>query len=141
MVRRWGLPMTIKVDLSNGGSQQLMVGTEDLPPGKSIPMHKHSHCDELVIVQQGTGTASLGRRGIRRGTLIATLKLSALFSQLSESEADSNNWALTTIVRSRYGLVNSATSNSIIIWRSLLRTGQRGISNAGKKSRRNLSLI
>jgi hypothetical protein len=42
MTRRWGLPMTIKIDPVNGGSRQLLVGTEDLPPGQSIPVHKHS---------------------------------------------------------------------------------------------------
>jgi quercetin dioxygenase-like cupin family protein len=62
MMRRWGLPMTIKIDPVNGGSKRLLVGTEDLPPGKSIPVHKHSHCDEVVIVLQGKGTAILGER-------------------------------------------------------------------------------
>ena len=60
MVRRWGLPMTIKIDSLNGGSKQLLIGTEDLPPGKGIPVHKHSHCDEVVILLQGSGTAMLG---------------------------------------------------------------------------------
>lgn len=62
MVRRWGLSMTIKVDPVNGGSKQLLVGTEDIPPGKGIPIHKHSHCDEVVILLQGKGTAILGAR-------------------------------------------------------------------------------
>jgi quercetin dioxygenase-like cupin family protein len=62
MVRRWGLPMTIKVDPVNGGSQHLVVGTEDLPPGQAIPVHKHAHCDEVVVILQGTGTATLGER-------------------------------------------------------------------------------
>lgn len=62
MVRRWGLLMTIKVDPVNGGSKRLLVGTEDIPPGKAIPVHKHSHCDEIVIIQRGTGTAILGEK-------------------------------------------------------------------------------
>src|SRR5258705_8783238 len=44
MVRRWGLSMTIKVDPVNGGSKHLLLGTEDIPPGKKIPVHKKSHC-------------------------------------------------------------------------------------------------
>ena len=72
MVRRWGLPMTIKVDPANGGSKHLVVGTEDVPPGKTIPVHKHSHCDELVILLQGKGTAALGdkRREVSAGAMI-----------------------------------------------------------------------
>jgi quercetin dioxygenase-like cupin family protein len=72
MMRRWGLPMTIKIDPVNGGSKRLLVGTEDLPPGKSIPVHKHSHCDEVVIVLQGQGTAILGekRREVSAGAII-----------------------------------------------------------------------
>lgn len=72
MMRRWGLPMTIKIDPVNGGSKRLLVGTEDIPPGKSIPVHKHSHCDEVVIVLQGKGTAILGekRREVSAGAII-----------------------------------------------------------------------
>jgi quercetin dioxygenase-like cupin family protein len=61
MVRRWGLPMTIKVDPRNGGSQHLVVGTEDLPPGKVIPVHKHPHADEVVLLLQGTVCGHPGR--------------------------------------------------------------------------------
>jgi mannose-6-phosphate isomerase-like protein (cupin superfamily) len=72
MRRRWGLPMTIKIDPVNGGSQRLLVGTEDLPPGKSIPVHKHSHCDEVVLVLQGNGIAMLGdqRRSVGAGATV-----------------------------------------------------------------------
>jgi hypothetical protein len=42
--------MTIKVDPRNGGSKRLVVGTEDLPPSQAIPVHKHSHCDEVVLL-------------------------------------------------------------------------------------------
>jgi quercetin dioxygenase-like cupin family protein len=72
MVRRWGLPMTIKVDPRNGGSQHLVAGTEDLPPGKVIPVHKHPHADEVVLLLQGTGVATLGaqRRAVTPGALL-----------------------------------------------------------------------
>ena len=72
MVRRWGLKMTIKIDPVNGGSKRLLVGTEDIPPGKSIPVHKHSHCDEVLIVLQGKGTAILGekRREVSAGAIV-----------------------------------------------------------------------
>lgn len=72
MVRRWGLPMTIKIDPINGGSKQLLVGTEDLPPGRSIPVHKHSHCDEVLIVLKGNGIVQLGeqRREVSAGAIV-----------------------------------------------------------------------
>ena len=60
MVRRWELPMTIKVDPRNGGSQHLVVGTEDLPPGKAIPVHHHPHADEVELLLPGWGVATLG---------------------------------------------------------------------------------
>jgi uncharacterized RmlC-like cupin family protein len=82
MMRLWGLPMTIKIDPVNGGSRHLLVGTEDLPPGKSIPVHKHSHCDEVVIVLQGKSTAVVGeqRREVGAGAMLfipgmATIRL------------------------------------------------------------------
>jgi quercetin dioxygenase-like cupin family protein len=72
MVRRWGLPMTLKVDPVNGGSQALVVGTEDLPPGHAIPVHTHAHADEVVVILRGTGTAMLGgaRRVVTPGAML-----------------------------------------------------------------------
>ena len=64
--------MTITVDPRNGGSQHLVVGTEDLPPGQVIPVHNHPHADEVVRLLQGTGVATLGaqRRAVPPGPLL-----------------------------------------------------------------------
>jgi quercetin dioxygenase-like cupin family protein len=62
MVRRWGYPMTIKVDPRNGGSTQLVAITEEVPPGKTIPLHRHGGADELVLLLEGSGIAILGNR-------------------------------------------------------------------------------
>ena len=51
--------MVIKVDPVNGGSKNF-VGTEEIPPGRSIPVHMHSHADELIVVQHGTARVTLG---------------------------------------------------------------------------------
>jgi quercetin dioxygenase-like cupin family protein len=51
---------TLKVSPKNNGSQHLVLGTEDVLPGDSIPRHKHLGQDEIVFVQRGTLHARLG---------------------------------------------------------------------------------
>ena len=58
--RQYGFPMIIKVDPRNGNSKQMVVGTEEIPAGRAIPLHKHSHADELMVLQEGTAIATLG---------------------------------------------------------------------------------
>ena len=108
MMRRWGLPMTIKIDPVNGGSKRLLVGTEDLPPGMSIPVHKHSHCDEVVIVLQGKGTAILGekRREVSAGAILFIPEEEWVGWKIpgkrrSASFSSSRNTALTNIYEPR----------------------------------------
>ena len=60
--RQYGFPLVIKVDPANGGSKHMVVGTEEIPAGKSIPVHKHSHADEFIVLQEGTATVTLGAR-------------------------------------------------------------------------------
>ena len=50
----------IKVDRRNGGSPNLMMGYEEIPPGQMIQAHRHPSMDEIVFVHRGTGTAELG---------------------------------------------------------------------------------
>ena len=52
----------IKVDRRNGGSPELMMGYEELPPGQAIQPHRHPAMDEILFVHRGTGTAELGDR-------------------------------------------------------------------------------
>ncbi|AVS76949.1 cupin domain-containing protein [Paracidovorax avenae] len=60
LTRRWGYPMTIKVDPVTAGARDFSAGTEDIAPGKKIPLHRHPHMEELVIVQSGTLLAHVG---------------------------------------------------------------------------------
>lgn len=60
--RDTGTPVIIKVDGANGGSTQLFMGYEDIPPGEGIQRHFHPHADEIVFVHRGRGVAMLGDR-------------------------------------------------------------------------------
>ncbi len=52
----------IKVDRRNGGSSDLVMGYEDLPPGGVIPPHQHLMADEIIFVHRGSGVVELGDR-------------------------------------------------------------------------------
>ncbi len=52
----------LKVDRYNGGSGNLVMGYEDLPPGGSIPPHTHLGADEIIFVHRGSGAVQLGER-------------------------------------------------------------------------------
>ena len=55
-----GSVFVLKVDPKNGGSLHLVFGTEDLPPGETIPTHKHPGPDEILFLQTGTARVRLG---------------------------------------------------------------------------------
>ena len=55
-------PFILKVDRHNGGSSQLVFGTEDLPPGAKIDRHRHPGADEILLLQNGSARVSLGDR-------------------------------------------------------------------------------
>lgn len=57
-----GAPFILKVDRQNGGSPDLVMGYEDLPPGYVIPPHRHLLADEIIFVHRGSGVASLAER-------------------------------------------------------------------------------
>jgi quercetin dioxygenase-like cupin family protein len=60
---RWLLigkkPLIFKVDPVTTGSDTLMVGTEVMPPGNSIPIHKHLQEDEVIFVHKGAVRVTL----------------------------------------------------------------------------------
>jgi quercetin dioxygenase-like cupin family protein len=49
----------LKVDPKNGGSSHLVLGTEDLPPGETIPTHRHPGSDEILFLQTGSARVHL----------------------------------------------------------------------------------
>ena len=63
---RWMLlgdkPLILKVDPVTTGSDALVVGTEEMPPGNKIPTHKHLYEDEVIFVHKGAVRVSLAGR-------------------------------------------------------------------------------
>jgi quercetin dioxygenase-like cupin family protein len=49
----------LKVTPQNSGSEHLVLGTEDIPPGGVIPRHKHLGQDEILLIQTGTAHVTL----------------------------------------------------------------------------------
>lgn len=69
-VRRFGVSapkFILKVDRRNGGSGDLVMGYEDLPPGGVIPPHRHLVADEIIFVHRGSGVVQLNDRGTEFG--------------------------------------------------------------------------
>jgi len=55
-----GAPLIIKVDRQNGGAPDFVMGYEEVPPGQTIPPHRHLLADEIIFVHRGSGVAQLG---------------------------------------------------------------------------------
>ena len=50
----------IKVDKLNGNAEDFYVGYEILKPGGMIPFHKHHNAEEVVILEEGGATVTVG---------------------------------------------------------------------------------
>lgn len=63
---------TLKVDPHNGGSSHLVFGTEDLQPGGRIEAHPHPSADEILFLQNGLASVSLGdqAKGVHGGATV-----------------------------------------------------------------------
>src|SRR6266436_4561760 len=55
-----GLPFTIKLDGQNGDTQDFLVLTEILGPGQTIPFHKHENSEEILILEEGGASVTVG---------------------------------------------------------------------------------
>lgn len=60
--------LIFKVDPLSTGSNSFVVGTEEMPPGNRIPIHKHLHEDEVIFVEKGTARVTLAGRQYNAGT-------------------------------------------------------------------------
>ena len=62
----------LKVSPKNNGSQHLVAGTEDVPPGATLPKHRHLAQDEIVLIHSGTAHVWLGdqERDLHAGGLV-----------------------------------------------------------------------
>jgi quercetin dioxygenase-like cupin family protein len=55
-------PFILKVDGQNGGSRDLVMGYENVPPGHTIASHRHLVADEIIFVHAGAGVVDLNGR-------------------------------------------------------------------------------
>lgn len=62
----------LKVSPKNNGSEHLVAGTEVLPPGATLPKHRHLIQDEIVLIHTGTAHVWLGdqERDLHAGGLV-----------------------------------------------------------------------
>src|SRR5690242_8696060 len=60
-------PLWIKVDPMTTGSRRLVLGSSDLPPGDSIPVHRHLREDEIILITRGSARVQLGRKFLAAG--------------------------------------------------------------------------
>ena len=62
----------LKVSPKNNGSQQLVLGTEEIAPGGRIRKHKHLRQDEILLIQTGTARVRVGdmERAVHAGGLV-----------------------------------------------------------------------
>ena len=70
LINRGG-DLFIKVDPGRG-SQDVSLGTQQVPPGVGIPRHRHAYMDEFIYVLEGSGTFVLDdeRHPIEKGGTI-----------------------------------------------------------------------
>jgi quercetin dioxygenase-like cupin family protein len=70
-----GGDLIIKVDPSRG-SDNLSLGTQQVPRGAGIPRHRHAYMDEFIYVLEGSGTVILNdeQLPIQKGATIFVQK-------------------------------------------------------------------
>ena len=60
-------PLLIKIDPVTTGSQRMVLGSSDLPPGDAIGMHRHLQEDEILLVFRGNAEVQLAGRKYAAG--------------------------------------------------------------------------
>jgi quercetin dioxygenase-like cupin family protein len=60
-------PLLIKIDPLTTGSQRMVLGSSDLPPGDAIGMHRHLQEDEILLVFRGNAEVQLAGRKYEAG--------------------------------------------------------------------------
>ncbi len=53
-------PVRVKVSLAGDPATRLAMIVQDVSPATVIPVHLHEREDEIILIQSGTGVASLG---------------------------------------------------------------------------------
>jgi quercetin dioxygenase-like cupin family protein len=54
-------PLLLKVDPVTTGSNRMVLGSSDLPPGDAIGVHRHLQEDEIILITRGTARVQLGK--------------------------------------------------------------------------------
>jgi mannose-6-phosphate isomerase-like protein (cupin superfamily) len=64
--------MTIKISRADHGIETTSFCTEDVVPGRKMPIHKHLSNDEVVFIQSGIGKFTLDEKTIdvKTGTVV-----------------------------------------------------------------------
>jgi len=66
LVRRVGptkdWPYAIKLDGQTAGTEDLVVMTEVMAPGQSIPFHKHDNAEEILFLEESGATVMVGSK-------------------------------------------------------------------------------
>ena len=60
-------PFIIKLDERNGGAEDFVIFTEDVPVRQTISPHRHPHSEEVLFIHAGTGTAWLDGKEAKIG--------------------------------------------------------------------------
>jgi mannose-6-phosphate isomerase-like protein (cupin superfamily) len=65
-------PMTIKISKAEHGIENISICTEDIVPGRKMPVHKHLNNDEIIFIQSGAGILTLDEKTIdvKTGTVV-----------------------------------------------------------------------
>ena len=58
------VPITIKISKAQHGVAGISFCVEDQSPGRKMRIHKHLNNDELIFIQKGEGTLTLGEESI-----------------------------------------------------------------------------
>ena len=67
LLRGGEAPLLIKIDPVTTGSQRMVLGSSDLPPGDAIGMHRHLQEDEIILVFRGNAEVQLAGRKYEAG--------------------------------------------------------------------------
>jgi mannose-6-phosphate isomerase-like protein (cupin superfamily) len=64
--------MNIKISRADHGIESVSFCTEDIVPGRKIPVHKHLDNDEVIFIQRGAGIITLDEEqiGVQTGSVV-----------------------------------------------------------------------
>lgn len=64
ILTRRKVPITIKISQAKHGVNSISCCVEQMDPGRKMRVHKHLNNDELIFIQRGQGTLTLGDQSI-----------------------------------------------------------------------------